>query len=35
MDIEKAFDSLDHKLILSVLKNSALLKTLSPELKYY
>ena len=34
-DIGKAFDSLDHKLILTVLKKLLLVKTLFPGLKHY
>ena len=36
IDIEKAFDSLDHKFILAVFKKKLVfVKTLSPGLKYY
>ena len=35
IDIEKAFDSLDHKFILAVLKKIVLVKTLSPCLRHY
>ena len=34
VDTEKAFDSLDHKFILVVLKKIVLVKTLSPGLRY-
>ena len=33
MDVEKAFDSLDHKFLISVLKNLDLVKTSSCEKK--
>ena len=35
MNIEKEFDSLDHKFILAVLKNVDLVKTLSTGVSYY
>ena len=35
MDIEKAFDSLDHKSVLATLKKNDFVKTLSPGLRYY
>ena len=35
IEIEKAFDSLDHKFILAVKKKLVLAKTLFPGLRYY
>ena len=35
IEIEKVFDSRDHKFILAVLKKLVLVKTLSPGLRHY